>query len=66
MKMPVSGKKFFSCEVGLLIEGSEDGEKEKVLSKWSVCFETSSNLKLPKMANLGQKGQVGPTIRQKF
>ena len=75
--MPVSGKIFFSCEEGPLIEGSEDGEEEKVLSKWSVCHETSyilvnritsgnlvyhlspsfilfisSNLKLPKIANL--------------
>ena len=88
-KMPVSGKKFFGCEEGPLIEGSEDGEEEKVLSKWSVCHETSyilvnritsgnlvyhlspsfilfisSNLKLPKIANLEQKGQVGPKTRQ--
>ena len=34
------GKKF-SCQEGPLIEGSEDGEEEKVLSKWSVCHETS-------------------------
>ena len=39
--MPVSGKNFFSCEEGPLIEGSEDGEEEKVLNKWSVCHEKS-------------------------
>ena len=39
--MPVTGKNFSSCEDGPLIEGSEDEEEKMVLTKWSVCHETS-------------------------